>query len=704
MSLLQVLGLTRSTGMAAAAAGAATPANPAVRFQEVSQHTPEPGAAVRIGTGRARSKATIVPLPEPVGTPYAGAGGKQLYVARDARGGIVYEAPPPKVGEITFSGGGGKGTALPGAVKALYESGVLKDATKIAGASVGSMTAALVAAGITPDEFRTMADADSTTAAITEGTGGSKLGLLARAMKNKLLTGDMSPLTGQGLEDAVRGVLDETLRKRIADHVSECGQAGKPPAAEVMKVAQRLSSDQAGATFGDYRVLHRHIPAIKEVVMTGTYTTEYSADEAGKKGKKLKESNDDGQLYVFDADSEPNLEVAVAVHASASFPGAFRPIDIKLASGLVVTFIDGGVMNNTPTSSSIGNERELDPLPQQRGVTFVFDDAGGDAANLLKGQVDPAQGLMARVADWFVGSKNAGAEYAKNKSAAARPGEIVVVPLVIDYRDPKTGKTAKYDMRGTGKGTLNFNPPQEVRDGLRAMTEAETNKQIAADAKPRTRKFRSDAEMFVSIPLDELKALADGGYAGAKAAVVFRGRVAAVVARLQEAAKKALAGGGRAADALQTKDVSAALDELDTLAGSEAHYQACVGRELNKKPDLDLLLEAARRSHRAGGKASATMDAVDAVAEGLRAHTFADNILKQLVYPKMKQERKGGAGILTLFTIEQLLLTAKAPADVNQAIELGVRHYAKKADHRIPKRGHHEFARQLAQRRMRPAA
>jgi len=62
------------------------------------------------------------------------------------------------------------------------------------------------------------------------------------------------------------------------------------------------------------------------------------------------------------------------------------------------------------------------------------------------------------------------------------------------------------------------------------------------------------------------------------------------------------------------------------------------------------------------------------------------------------------AGILTLFTIEQLLQTAKKPADVNQAIDLGVKHFRNKADHRIPKRGHRKFAQQLDQRRMRPAA
>ena len=130
-------------------------------------------------------------------------------------------------------------------------------------------------------------------------------------------------------------------------------------------------------------------------------------------------------------------------------------------------------------------------MPQQRGVTFVFDDEAGDAANLLKGKVNPAQGLGARIADWFVGSKNAGAEYAKNKSAADKPGEIVVVPLVVDYEDPKTGKKKKYDMRGTGSGTLNFSPPQKVRDDLRGMTEdgdQEADRRGRQAAHPRVRR------------------------------------------------------------------------------------------------------------------------------------------------------------------------------------------------------------------------
>ncbi len=144
-----------------AASNAGGSAAKKVRFDPVVAQIPEGGSAIRIGQGRARSNAVIAPPPKVVSAKeFQRADGKKLEVVKKANGKIAYTAPPAKVGEVTFSGGGGKGTALPGAVKALYESGVLKDATKIAGASVGSMTAALVAAGITPKEFLEVADAD----------------------------------------------------------------------------------------------------------------------------------------------------------------------------------------------------------------------------------------------------------------------------------------------------------------------------------------------------------------------------------------------------------------------------------------------------------------------------------------------------------------------------------------------------------------
>lgn len=59
---------------------------------------------------------------------------------------------------------------------------------------------------------------------------------------------------------------------------------------------------------------------------------------------------------------------------------------------------------------------------------------------------------------------------------------------------------------------------------------------------------------------------------------------------------------------------------------------------------------------------------------------------------------------MSLLQLLGLKHSPKKPADVNQAIDLGVKHFRNKADHRIPKRGRRKFAQQLDQRRMRPAA
>ena len=670
-----------------------------IRFAPVPKDIPRPSGGVKIGVGRARSNAVIAPAPQVLQSKdFVATGGRKITVAKSPNGGTLFTAPPPPVREITFSGGGAKGAALPGAVKALHDSGALRDSKKIAGASVGSMTAALVAAGATAEEFKAVGNDDATTARIVEGSGGTKMGLLFAAMKNKVTTGSGNPLTGMGLENLVRDVLDHTLRNRILEYMEQCGKDHAQPDESVVKIAKRLSGNKAGPTFLDYRQLSRVIPAIKEVVITGTYTEEFTTDDKGKE-TSLKNGNDEGQLYVFDADSEPDLEVAVAVHASASFPAAFKPVDIKLSSGLTVRFIDGGVMNNTPTSSSIGSERMLDPVPDGRGMTFVFEDSEGTSGGLLKGKVTPAQGLKAKLIDWFVGSSNNAAEYAKNRDMADRPEEIVVVPLKITLPPAKKGgKAQEVDMRD---GTLNFGLSMDAKIALQAATETATQDQINRENKPRTQEFASDSQMFVSIGMADLKALKDNGYKGANEAFAFRERVAAAIAKLREAVKNELAKtGGRVANLLKDKNAKMALDELGTLAGANADFQGYVARELNKQSDVDTLLEAIRK----GGVKSAVLDATFMVSEALRAHTYADNILKQLIYPKMKYEKKGGTAIEVLLVVERLLRAAKTPDEVNAALTSAINHFKNKSDKSIPQRGHKKFAQELERRLMRKAA
>jgi exoenzyme U len=660
-----------------------------VTFSDKVSVMPPPPTGMNLGEGRKRSGAVIAPPPKATRPQkFTTETGKEITISRDADGAPLFTAPPPPVREISFSGGGGKGAALPGAVKALEDSGALKDVTQVYGASVGSMTAAILAAGITAKEFSDVANADETTARITEGSGGTKLGLLMAAAKNKVTSGSGNPLTGDGLESVVRDVLDETLRKRIMEYVQECIGTGKTPDNGVVGIAKRLSGNKAGPTFGEMRQLSKAIPAIKEVVITGTYTTEFEEDDKGKL-KKVKDGNDQGQLYIFSADTEPDLEVAVAVHASASFPAAFKPVDIKLSTGMTVRFIDGGVMNNTPTSSSIGNERALDPMPDKRGITFVFEDKEGVSKGLLEGKVTPSQGKKARLVDWFVGSSHKGAEYAKDRDMTDRPEEIVEVPLKVRLPPKKPGKKGKkVDMRD---GTLEFNLSLEKKIALQEATENATNEQIEREKQPKTRKFASDSQMFVSIGMSDLKALKASGYAGADAAYDFREKVAEMIEKLREAVKKENAKSqSQIANVLQDKDATMALDELDKLAGEDVDFQGYVGRELNKG-GLDSLLEAARK----GGVKSGAMDATYAVSDTLKARNFASNTLKNVIYPQMKVQGENGSGIETLLVVEGLLRAAQTPEDVNEALTIAVDHFKNKSDKLLPRKGHKQFAQRL---------
>jgi hypothetical protein len=89
------------------------------------------------------------------------------------------------------------------------------------------------------------------------------------------------------------------------------------------------------------------------------------------------------------------------------------------------------------------------------------------------------------------------------------------------------------------------------------------------------------------------------------------------------------------------------------------------------------------------------------VSDALKVHTWADNVLKELVYPKMKYEKKGGTAIEVLLMVEKLLRAAKTPDEYNAALTSAINHFKNKSDKSIPHRGHKKFAQELERRLMR---
>lgn len=650
----RVLGVTLATSGPPPQVGAPPIAAPAkqVRFAPVDQTIPNAPPPQPVGPGLRARRGRGAPPPLrpalPVGTPtiFAGAGGNKLEVTIGPDGKVALTAPKPPLQEITFSGGGGKGAALPGAVAALQASGALDKIKTFNGASVGSMSAALLAAGTTSDDFAAVSNDPRTGERISGGRGG--VGMLLKGIAGNRLSGDE-------LENIVRDQMGESMRKRV-DAFIKAG-AGTPEQNTAAQAVADKTSRGGGVTFGDLRTLSAFVPGIKEVNIAGTMMGDDSATPGRiEKGKP--------QLAMFNADTEPDLDVARAVHASAALPPVFEPVNIRLASGVTAQFEDGGVMNNAPTSDMVGTKRSLDPVPTAGEMTFIFEDE--DSRAVMDGKPLPKKNS---INDFFSQAPNSESDYAKNRALADKPEDLVMVPLTFTMPGKKGKKGKKKDFTSLMGGTVNMNMALEDKTQLQAATALETLRSLDKRKLPETRQFDSPRQMLICIPQDDLAALAAGGFPGAKDELDFREAVLDAIAQLEQTAK------GAKAEALDSGPVRDALNALEALAGGDLDRLGFVARELNRSGALDPLLTLARES---GPKGLAVLSAGVTVADGLDAKARAKTVLRDVVYPKMVRTKPNSVDGGILSNIDAFLRSAQMPEDVNDALQIGIRHFQEK--------------------------
>lgn len=577
--------------------------------------------------------------------------GKKIEVVTGRDGRVALTTDPPPVQEITFSGGGGKGAALPGAVKALEETGMLKDVKCFHGASVGSMTAAVLAAGMSADTFAKLAN-------------DTKMGPLVKGNDRLPINVD-----GEGLEKFVREQLGASVHGKIAEYLQGAPDSTDKATLDAVKAIDGKVSRGGGVTFGDLRTLSKVVPGIKDLVISGTMMGDDSATPGEiKQGKP--------QLAIFSADTEPDMDVARAVHASAALPPVFKPVNIRMNSmGITAQFRDGGIMNNAPTSDLVGAERQLDPIPPAGKIVFVFEEEA--SKEILKGEATPTR---KRINDMVTGAPNSAAEYAKNRGLADRPEDVVMVPL--KFKGPWYKRT---DFSGFIGGTVNFDMPKADKIKLQALTETATTAHIENQKQPQTRDFASTGEMLSSLGRDDLDAMAASDFPGAKDEAKFRDAVAASIAALETLAV------GAKADVFVRggpSPVQQALRELNDLARGDINRQAYIGRELNRGGRLDPLLDLAKAS---GHHGLAVLDAGVAVADALTAKSHAQTILREVIYPKMVTTDAKGAGGTVLRQVDNLLRGAKTPKDVNDALTIAIKHFSAKSDF-LNRHGHRAFA------------
>ena len=582
------------------------------------------------------------PVPTGPATVCEGAGGKKVSITKAADGSVALTRDPPPITEITFSGGGGKGAALPGAVWALAKTGALAQAKEMHGASVGSMTAAMLAAGTTPQDFQDLSDNTDFESVVK---GGDLL---------------MVNVKGDGLESLVRNAMKSSINKQIAAFASDAMAKGTkvdPKTLELLDAMSKKFASGGGPTFGDLRTLSKIIPAIKEVVISGTLIGVSDPPKPGQPPGPIKDTKP--ELKVFSADTEPDMDVALAVHASAALPPVFKPVEIKMKNGQMGRFEDGGVLNNAPSSDTLGTDRAVDPVPTEGKMTFVFEE---DASHgILQGKATPDR---SRINDLVSRADNSAAEYAKNKTLSERPEDVVMVPLKFKRT---TGKEA--DFSGFIDGTVNFNMKKDDRVKLQGMTEEATQAYVEKQRQPETRAFASDAQMLNCVPRDDLAAMAASDYPGAKETLKFRDAVLVQVGELEK-----LAATGMNASNPKIHDL---LEAINDLAEGDQERVAFIGRSLNRSGKLDRFLAASKDPN---GKDSTGIDALDAgiaVNEVVQAKAIAKKILEQTLYPKMVViGTKGVAGQL-LKQMEDILRNAKNRRDINRALTIGIDYFDK---------------------------
>lgn len=217
-----------------------------------------------------------------------------------------------KIG-LALSGGGAKGIAHIGVIKALEENGIKID--YISGCSSGSIIASLYAAGYTPDEMLSIVLNNSKNLIDYDGKIGFKL--LNTAITQKLSIKGF--VKGNKLEKALRFYLKQ---KNITD-ITDVKLPIAIPAVNLQtgEIVYFSNADSEIQNFCDNGIGENKENDIEGII------TSY--------GDK---SYDDFPTCLNYG------ELASVIRASCSFPGVFIPKNID-----GIDYIDGGVRTNTPT-------------------------------------------------------------------------------------------------------------------------------------------------------------------------------------------------------------------------------------------------------------------------------------------------------------------------------------------------------------------
>ncbi|MBD8096513.1 patatin-like phospholipase family protein [Pseudomonas fluorescens] len=578
-----------------------------------------------------------------------GVGERNVTLLRDDLGRVEVILSAAPVTSLVLSGGGAKGIAFSGVVQALEQAGKLQGIQLACGSSAGAISAALIASGMGAAAFDKLSDSidlpsllnskDAVTAWMQDASAtlGKLIGRLPGPVGNvsQLLVTLLPRLQTEAcpLEELIR---NESRRSLLA-HIAQSPRETRP--AEVMKIADKLSAGGA-PTFGDLEVLNRHIPAIKQLSITGTGMF------AGRP-----------QLVVFNASLTPQMDIARAAHISGSLPVVFKsPVEQGhgfQAAGEITAFKDGGLLLNTPAPGVVQKVFADSPLNKPEALIVKFESSVSET---------PARSgsFLSSVADRVIGVEHSAAEAFQEKKLEAFADQIVTLPL----------KTEKGDFRGLLGGTVNFTMQDEQKQHLQAKAcqAVETHLERRSTALGH-HAFQSLHDAVLAMD-DQLLASVQSALQKDPAAadvLTFRSNAQQALQVLDEAITEA----NQTHDTLLfTPQILSALRNLDALVRRPEQVDWLAGRlNVADQRNFQQLLQMAARQI-AGGAPPVSKVIVGAVAQmGARDIAMkADNFTREVIYPSLFRPGQPGANVELLQRTAQDLAWATTPTEFNRVL------------------------------------
>jgi len=403
--------------------------------------------------------------------------------------GQVTLAQDLKLRRLVLSGGGAKGVVYPGAIKALEEQGQMVHIQEVAGSSVGAITAAVIAAGMTADDCKTLLD--NLNLPLLFHRKEKPDSELTKPSDKGALRAKLSIAGNLGTEAPnMKKLINKVTRQAALDRLEALGAT---EIVDVERIRTKLK-DGGNLTFGDLGTLSEHVPGVKKLYCTGTAL--YSGP--GVDGQVP-------QLAVFSTDNDAfkDMEIAEAAVISSTLPVIFKkrkqamPHDLANAPKTKTRFVDGGLMLNTPVHELIDPD-----APSTESLIIGLE--GPLMTQSRDGRDAVSRPLLDKVIDALGVKTNANNQQFRG-SYKFVADELLREPIAAQTVEAKLkGVAGKVDYSGS-KGVFALAMTKEEKDALQGNLHTNVLQHLAGRNGNRT--FRSLDHLAFALKGSELQLL-----------------------------------------------------------------------------------------------------------------------------------------------------------------------------------------------------